>query len=270
MKPMKIDFHVHSNFSPDSQTPMTEMIERAIALGITDMAFTDHVDLESDPKSTIPVWDFNKADYFQAIRKHKDTYKDRIRLYAGVEIGLQPHVAIENGQIVSHWPFDYVLGSLHTVEKEDLCSGDFLKMYPPKDAVFKYYEAYLENLNAFSNIDCLGHLDLYLRYSDASKNVPFKAYSDVLEALLKQAIHLGKGIEVNAGGHRYGLGQNNQSDQILSIYHALGGEIITLGSDAHYTNTLGAQHDENAHLLKRIGFKYVCTFENRTPMFHPL
>ena len=41
---MFADYHVHSEFSDDSNTKMENQIEQAIKLGIEEICFTDHVD----------------------------------------------------------------------------------------------------------------------------------------------------------------------------------------------------------------------------------
>ena len=49
---------------------------------------------------------------------------------------------------------------------------------------------------------------------------------------------MGKGIELNTGGFKYGLGHPNPCEDIIKRYKELGGEIITLGSDAHKCESL--------------------------------
>lgn len=263
----KMDFHVHSDFSPDSKTPMEEMVKAAISKGITDLCFTEHIDYDSDPKSSILSWDFDKERYFSMLETLKTQYRSRIKLYRGVEIGLQPTVIDKNQEVLKNWPFDFVIGSLHTIDLEDLYAGNFFDLKAPKQAVINYYESYYKNVVAFQDFDVLGHLDLYLRYSASTLEVPLDDYLDVMDLLLKFIIERGKGIEVNAGGYRYGLNQNNPGDKILKRYFELGGEVITLGSDAHSIDYLGFKYFENIELLRRIGFSYVSIFENRKPKF---
>lgn len=274
MQPFKMDFHVHSDYSSDSQTPMQEMIEKAISLGVTHLAFTDHVDFEYDGNTETSTgtidWDFDKDHYFNTVQQFKTKYGHTIKLHHAVELGLQEKVAKQNHELCQNYDFDFVLASLHMLHGEDLMQSQVFKSTPYKSAIREYFASYYNNILHFDSYDTLGHLDLYLRYFKDSKSVSFTTYSDYVETLLKRVIETGKGIEVNAGGYRYGLGHNNPTEPFLKLYRSLGGEIITLGSDAHSPNYVADQYDVNVEMLKAIGFKYVTTFEKRKPIFHKL
>ena len=92
----------------------------------------------------------------------------------------------------------------------------------------------------------------------------------ILEIILKIVIEDGKGIEINTSSHRYGLKDSTPSRDILNLYKELGGKIITIGSDSHKPEHLGAYIDEAKELLKEIGFDSFCTFEKMKPSFHQL
>ena len=78
------------------------------------------------------------------------------------------------------------------------------------------------------------------------------------------------GLECNTGGFKYGLGHPNPTEQILTRYHEMGGEIVTLGSDAHAPQHLAYDFNRAAMLLKECGFQYYTIFKNRKPKFLPL
>ena len=92
----------------------------------------------------------------------------------------------------------------------------------------------------------------------------------MIEEILKTAIADGKGIEVNTSSHRYGLTDTMPSMNILKLYRQLGGEIITIGSDSHKPEHLGAYIRETQQMLKELGYKQFCTYENMQPIFHEL
>ena len=79
-----------------------------------------------------------------------------------------------------------------------------------------------------------------------------------------------EGIEINTSSHRYGLKDSTPSRDILKLYKELGGKIITIGSDSHKIEHLGAYIDEAKELLKELGFEFYCTFEKMKPIFHQL
>ena len=96
------------------------------------------------------------------------------------------------------------------------------------------------------------HLDVYKR--------------QILEVLIAQ----GRALECNTGGYKYGLGEPNPSASVLKRYRELGGELITIGSDAHESRHLGYAFSQANSLLKECGFRYYTVYQNRKPCFYPL
>ena len=132
----------------------------------------------------------------------------------------------------------------------------------------EYFESILENMEAFTDFDVYGHIDYIVRYNPNRKdNYSFSAYQDILDEILKKIIFLGKGIELNTGGFKYGLGHPNPHEDILKRYRELGGEIITTGSDAHVTDYLGYEFAKAYEILKKVGFSYYTIFKGRKPEF---
>lgn len=79
-----------------------------------------------------------------------------------------------------------------------------------------------------------GHLDYIARYIPAnSYTYDWHDFNDLICIILKTIIEQGKGIEINTAGLKYGMPEPNPCLDIVKIYHDLGGEIITVGSDAH-------------------------------------
>lgn len=115
----------------------------------------------------------------------------------------------------------------------------------------------------------LGHMDLIARY-DEKGEYPFEKVKPIISEILRTVISDGKGIEFNTSYHRYGLKNTTPSVNILKLYRELGGEIITIGSDSHKAEHLGAYIKEARYLLKELGFQYFCTYEKQQPVFHEL
>ena len=93
---------------------------------------------------------------------------------------------------------------------------------------------------------------------------------DIIEDTLKTIIYDGKGIEINTSSFKYGTGIWLPREEVLSLYRQLGGEILTFGSDSHSPEYFQYHFDEAHELARSLGFKYQCTFKNRTPEFHRL
>lgn len=269
MKRLLPDYHVHTCFSGDSETPVTDMLDKAIALGLSGLCITDHTDYDypDDPDLFL----FDMKEYFSTLTRLQKDYQDRLSFQIGVELGLQPHLADFHKSFVTEHPFDFIIGSSHVVDKADPYYPAFWEGKEPKTVIRHYFESILENVTAFSDFDVYGHIDYIVRYCpDKSFVYRCEDYMDILDECLRTLIEKGKGIEVNTAGFKYGLQHPNPHETILRRYHELGGEILTTGSDGHKPEHLAWDFPLLPELLKNCGFKYVTTFEKRKPIFHTL
>lgn len=126
-------------------------------------------------------------------------------------------------------------------------------------------------MRTFDNYNVYGHLDFVVRYGpNKRKYFNFNDYKDLFVEILKIIIQNGKGIEVNTAGLRKNLGYPHPHKDILKMYKDLGGEIITIGSDAHLPEHIGYKFEDISELLKSLGFNYYTVFENQNPKFYNL
>lgn len=259
------DYHIHSDFSADCETPMEKTIEKAIEIGLKEICFTDHLDYDYPDKDW--VFEFGATSYDEKIKAVQEKYKQDIIIKKGVEIGLQPHLLKRYEILLEEESFDFVICSLHATEGKDLHSGEFFKGKTVEEAYDIYYKELLQCIMGFNHYSVLGHLDLVKRYTEEKSKLDFH---DIIEEIFQVIIPRGKGIEVNTSGYRYGLGSAMPSIDILKLYKDCGGEIVTLGSDSHSENTLAAQFPAAISALKEAGFEYVATFTAGEPEFHPI
>ena len=126
----------------------------------------------------------------------------------------------------------------------------------------------LEKMVSWGRFTVLGHLTLPERYAWERHQVPlsFDRYEERLRAILKAAIDRGLGIELNSNRGNAPL----PGEKWLKIYRELGGEIITLGSDAHRPAHIACAMEERQELLKACGFDAFCAFDAGQPVFHKL
>ena len=124
-------------------------------------------------------------------------------------------------------------------------------------------------IKKYKDYSVLGHLDLIVRY-DLREHLLFDDVKDIVSDILKIVIEEGKGIEVNTSSHRYGLEDLTPSRDLLRLYKELGGKTLTIGSDSHQKEHLGAYIEETKKELKALGFEYYCTYEHMQPIFHKL
>lgn len=262
------DYHFHTNFSGDSDTPMRTQLEQAISLGMKSLCVTDHHDYDVDSAIDFTL----KVDrYMEAMSALKEEYKNRIDLRIGIELGLQPHLKEYFNKLLSSQPFDFVIGSTHFVNRKDPAYPEFFEGRDEREAYLQYFQVTLDNVKNLDAYDAAGHIDYIVRYGpNKSAFYSYEAYRDILDDILKTIIERGKGIECNTAGFRKGLGQPNPCRKVLKRYRELGGEILTIGSDAHIPEDLGSDFHTARKLLLECGFSYYTEFRGRRPEFKPL
>jgi len=263
-----LDFHMHTEFSSDSVATMESMVLSAIQKKIKRLCFTEHV--EFDPAPPFEEEFFDPAVYLKEIERLRLIYGTRIQIHMGAEIGFQPHVIPQMDNFADGAKFDFILCSLHSMDKQDFHTKAFSRGRTTKEAFRLYFEGYYECAVANVDYDCLGHFDILKRYMPHDGKKIFTDNFDVIESTFKKVIENGRGIEVNTSGYRYKLGHTLPTRDILTLYKDLGGEIITTGSDAHNPKHVAHHFKETYAMLHDIGFKYVSYFDQRQPKFESL
>lgn len=271
--PIRADYHLHSSFSGDSKAPMEAMIQQAAASGMLQICFTEHMDMDYHyiHEEEIGMFDLNTDSYLFDLIRYREKYADRIQLCFGVELGLQPEIAAKNAAYAKAYDFDFIIASSHVCHKKDPYYPYFYEGRTEEEAYREYFSSILENLNAFTDFDVYGHLDYVVRYGpNRDQYYSYDKYRDLIDEILTLLIENGKGIEVNTGGIKYGLRELNPCTDVIKRYRHLGGEIITVGSDAHTPDMIANGFDRAASILSDCGFRYYNTFRNRVPEYHKL
>lgn len=259
------DYHTHTSFSADSPAPMTDMIDAAIKAGLSEIAITDHF----DPDYPDPNWpsDLEFESYHKELEKACNQFQHKINIVKGLEVGIQHGKTLDKcHQAVLSYDYDFVLGSFHCAEGFELSCGGFFDNRTVEEATRAFYRYNYQCLSVYNDFDVLGHINVVDRYGSYIPSPDI--YIDKVSAILSLLISKGKGIEINTSSFRYGMGEHTTpTEEILKLYHKLGGEIITVGSDAHFPEHIGANIDWAYEKLRNIGFRYITTFKNRKPTF---
>lgn len=276
---MFADYHVHTEFSDDSVYPLLDVVRDAAGMGLEEICLTDHVDygikVDWDSGQEIryrngePYANVDYPRYVSQIEEARRLYGDRIRVKLGLEFGMQVHTIPQYETLFRRYPFDFIILSVHQVEDKEFWTQDFQRGKTQEEYNLRYYEELLSLVRQYKNYSVLGHVDLITRYDQAGE-YPFEKVRPILTEIFRQVISDGKGIELNTSYHRYGLKDTTPARAILELYRELGGRILTIGSDSHKPEHLGAYIPEGRALLKELGFREFCTYEKMEPLFHPL
>ena len=264
------DQHLHTSFSYDGEKGHTvsRVCETAITKNLAGIAITDHFDPlwpDDEFPSTIDL-----PSYEKALTEAEEIYGDRIAFAKGIELGFIPGEALEMCEdVVSNYPYDFVLGSVHSSEVVPVDFPVFHEGRTLDEILGEYYALLLNSIRAYKNYDVLGHINYIDRYTNGF--APEKIYMPYVDEILKLAISDGKGIEISTSSYRYGIEDHGTpTPAILKRFKELGGEIITIGSDAHTTADIGGYIEKGEEMLLALGFRYVAVFKNRRAEFLPL
>ncbi len=271
MKQISWDCHMHSSFSGDSEAPMELMIQEGIRKGLSGLCFTEHLDLDF-PDTPEPVdFTIDFPSYYSAFCYFKDYYQDQLTIHYGLELGLQPHLSTQFDALMKCHSFDYVIGSVHLLDGQDPYYPEVFAGKDEASCYQRYFESILENLQAYSSFDALGHLDYVVRYGpNRNREYHYENHREILDAILMLLINKDIALELNTAGYNAGLGSPNPSAEVLKRYKELGGQMITIGSDAHTPERISSCFSDAANLLEFLGYTSYTVFHNRTPIFYPL
>lgn len=266
------DFHMHSNFSGDSDAPMEQMIKRAISLGLSHICMTEHYDPDY---VYLPGeegrFELNTDSYLYELLRLREKYKNEISVGFGVELGLQPHLKRQLAVYSKSHDFDFIIGSSHICNRKDPYYPAFFEGRSEDEAHHEYFECILKCVKSLPYFDVYGHLDYVVRYGPTKNHsYTYAKHADVFDKILSYLIESGKGIEINTAGFRNDLNQPNPCTDVLKRYHELGGDIITVGSDAHTPSDIACDFDRACEILKACGFRYYCVFQSRMPEYFKL
>ena len=254
------DFHIHSKVSFDGKAGAAAMVAAAEQMGLKEICFTDHIDYTPEMDMV-----FDTAHYR---RVYDSLHSDKVKIRRGMEFGLEPGNRDQFREDLKRYDFDYVIGSVHLVDGLDVYLAPYWQDTDYDTAIRLFLEQTLKCVSVHEDYDCLGHLTFIAKARANPRRVliPYSDYPELFDEILRQVIRHGKGLEVNTSGVDACGGYLPTMD-FIRRYHELGGEIITVGSDAHNEARVGQYTNEVVKELKEI-FGYVCTFEKRQPIFH--
>jgi len=261
---------------------MENMVIRGKALGLSSICFTDHMDYGFPAEKYHMDFLFSVEDYFSKIKELSEKHPS-FHIRTGIELGLKEDILDTAVKLTKDYAFDFVIGSTHLVDNIDPYYNEYWENYGEENGIRHYYETTLQNIRKGFDFDVYGHIDYVIRYCPAIKALPagsgqseafyqkmLKGNREIIDEILSVLISLGKGIEINTAGWKYGLGHPNPHETILKHYAELGGKIITIGSDAHETKYLAYDFAKIPALLQSCGFTAYTEFHGRKPLQIPL
>ena len=250
---------------------MEAMAAAARKAGLEEICFTEHVEplVWTTAVPRTDPYDWSALD--RAFAAARAAEGDRIRMRLGIELGDAPWgVPWTEATLAKAPPLDFIIGSIHTLSSAFACD---LAFFDPADeaearAGMADYLGQLEKLVRWGKFHVVGHLTLPLRYLNQLRgfDLTFDGFEAEIGAILRLVVEKGLGIEVNTNHGNAPL----PDEKWLRMYRELGGEIVTLGSDAHRAEEVGRSIRDGQALLQQCGFRHFCTFARGKPVWHDL
>ena len=260
------DTHTHSRHSFDGRDSVEEMCRAAQKTGLAGICITDHYEVGSAlfvPKEQRdPYW---IKESFAAVAAEKGRHGD-LDILAGVELGQYVHDPARADEIISLCPFDFVLGSMHfSKDGVDFYAVDFTKVDPAP-----IYAAYLDDLletALTADFDSLAHMTYPLRYVRRDgAGLDLQPFDSMHDKILSALARRGKALELNTSGVNYPSGFLMPEENLVRRFKELGGQYVTLGSDAHRAEHIAAGFERGLEVLRAAGFERPTAFAARRPI----
>lgn len=256
-----MDYHMHSIDSCDSTATMEAMCASALAHGLREIAFTEHLDL--NPGDQCPGF-YQPGRYFERLEAARAQFGPQgLVIRAGVEIG-EPHLYAEaHRAVLERWPYDVALGSLHWTGPHSVFDKAYYRVRSPRDAFAPYFMELAEMVRG-GGFEILAHVDVVKRVGyDVYTRFDTREWEDLFRPVWQACIEGGIAVEINTAGYRRGVHEAHPALEALRWYRQMGGDLLTLGSDAHRPGHVAHRFDDALALARAAGFTRLCTFEQR-------
>ena len=263
----KIDLHMHTDSSFDGHYSATEMCASAVANGLSVIAFTDHFDVDFFERHNL---DTRQRTSYEDILCAREKIADKISVMRGIEMGQPTYDIPLTEKSLARYEYDFVIGSIHNLrEMPDFGDLDYKSM--SADEIYSLLDKYFEEeliLAKWNGFDTFAHLTYPMRYivQAGRKEIELSRYNEVTDEIFRTLIANGKALEINTSGLRQPIGKTMPTEDYVRRFRELGGEFLTLGSDAHFTEHVGAGIDSGYEIAENCGFEYVTYFKNRKPV----
>ncbi len=270
-----IDYHIHTNHSIDAQGSLVEYVEKAISLGMKEICFTNHCELDGERDDNLIRFDghiqplnrdalMNLQGEICALKELHQ--KDGIKIKFGIEVGFFEGIENRLKSVIEGLKLDYVLAGIHCLEHVCIDSSkecnEYFQSHNARELLKGYYDT-MEQLIRSQLFDAVAHFDVYKKYGLSFYGDSIRVFDrDRVYHLFKLMVQHRIGLEINTAGLRRN-GEFYPSKDLLGLAKDAGMEIITMGSDCHKPEDLAKGIKEAIGYARMFGFKRIYRFDNR-------
>ncbi len=264
------DMHTHSNNSFDAKNTVDEMCRAAIDRGLYALAVTDHCEapfIRFGDDCEFGCFDRLIPKSYSEACAAREKYAGKLKVIRGLELGEPCHDPAATEHALAYGDFDFVLASVHNLKNMQ----DFYYMnYSGVDVdklLAKYFTELCETAS-FPHFDSLSHLTYPLRYivAGTGRFPDLSKHMDLIDEVFKILIKNKKALEINVSGLFKELKSTLPDETLVRRFKELGGEYVTVGTDAHSADMVGRGIEQGIAVAKAAGFDGCVIFEKHKPV----
>ncbi len=254
-----LDYHLHTHFSEDGDDTLEAMCRRAIDLEIPEIGFSEHWDVgpyEANPRF------FRPEPWYTELERLRLHFAGQLLIRAGIEIA-EPHLyPQETAEVLTRLPFDYVIGSVHFVGENFMFDREYFQSNTA-DQVYNRYFTEMDQMGRTADIDIVAHFDIPARTAKTVFGYEPARYEEKIRSALETCIERGLALDINVSGLRKPSQIIMPDPLILKWYVEMGGQHLTLGSDAHRVQEVGLYLEKAIDAIQAVGIDHITQFERR-------
>lgn len=272
-----VDYHIHTAHSTDASGDVAEYCRRAIEIGLREICFTNHCEIDPQRNDSFIVFDGRRQPFSRdgLLRLQAEIFgaRDRFRpqgldVKFGLEVGYFAGIEPVLGALLRGVGLDYLIGAVHCLDHICIDSsrecGQYFAGHRAEEYLTGYFEA-VAGLVRSGLFDSVAHFDVFKKYGIKHYGPDLNRIPrGLVEGVFRLMRQHGTALELNTAGMRF-MNEFYPSPARLETARACGVERITLGSDSHRPEDLGKDLAPAIDLLRSCGFEAVMTYTRRRP-----
>ena len=254
-----IDYHIHTKLCGHASGEMEEYVQSAIASGIKEMGFSDHLPMITERDNELAMSIDELPLYVESVLDLNQRYGE-IDIKLGIEADYFPGLEEKCNEVINKFPFDYVIGSVHFIKKWGFDNINQIDQWEKRDInqVYRDYYTLLRKSARSGLFDIIGHSDLVKKFGQK----PSADLTDEIKQTAQVFAENGLACEINTSGLRRPISEIYPSLDVLKIYNDYNIPII-FGSDAHNPKDVARDFDLAYKMAATVGYFEESQFSGR-------
>jgi histidinol-phosphatase (PHP family) len=270
---MLADYHVHTPYCGHAKGKVIEYVRSAVDRGLSEIGFADHLGrYYLTPTQRRRYWDWGMeertvARYVAELLELSEMFRGQIRIRIGLEVDYVEGAEDLLEPIVSRYPLDFLLCSIHCIPQFGWKHLSSYSNFPETSAIYKEYFRAARSALKSGLFNVLAHPDFIWRYVGWPRQDPLMPFREIAETVAV-AGETGRCIEINANGYLWSRANEFEGqdpfETLLDKCHAM--EVpVSIGSDAHEPAMVGKLFPELIAALKKKGITTFTCFSEGKP-----